>query len=153
MSKNCGWCGSPELQAKCINCNGDIYICHNAVDCAWSHRAGGFTCSRYKGRLAHPMNGTIEPSSTADIPKPADIKQYPAVILATNNRAGKQYADMLGIENYMIAMRESELEGLKVRAVVITPGYYEKIESIKYKTTSLMRIAMRTGMLTNTPLG
>ena len=153
MSKNCGWCASPSLQAKCIYCGGGIYICHNSVDCSWSHRNGGFDCITCKGHSAHPLNGTIEPSSTDDIPKPVDIKQYPAVILATTLRSGKTYATMIGIENYRIVMSMYELEGIKTRGVVITPGYYDKVEKAKYKAAELVSMANLIGRYTNAPQG
>lgn len=155
MSKNCGWCGGPSLQAICIYCDADIFICHNSIDCSWTHRGGGFNCKRFPilGRQAEPKMPTIEPSSTDDIPRPVVVKEYPAIVLATSKRAGKTYAEMLGLKNYKIVMTREALEGIRTRGIVITPGYYERVEEARYKAAELLAMTMRTGMYTNAPMG
>ena len=158
MAKNCGWCDQPSLQATCVHCTRDIYICHNSVDCSWTHRdsdkrKGGFYCWNTNHTQASPIPETIEPSETDDISKPVDVKQYPALVLATSKRAGKQYADMLGLDNYKVVMTQRETQGLKTRAIVITPGYYDRLEETRYQAGKLMFVAMQTGRLTNAPIG
>lgn len=153
-NKTCGWCTKPSLQAICITCNAEIIICHNSIDCCWVHREGGIICDTLVlGMQAWPIPDSIEPSTTNDIPKPVNIKKHIALVLATSKRSGKRYAEMLGLKNYLVVTSQKQIEGLKTRAIVITPGYYEKIQGVQYQADYVMRVAMRMGMLSNAPLG
>lgn len=158
-TKDCGWCKQPSLQAICMYCNAPIYIVHNSVDCSWSHRGtvekpGYFACDDGAGdHMAWPKPSTIEPSSTDDIPKPANVSEYPALVLATSKRAGRQYADMLGLKNYRVVREQYEIEGAKARAVVVTPAYYQKMEESRHYALNLFHAAVHAGTYTNAPRG
>lgn len=155
MARLCGWCKNPSLEAECRNCAKPIYLCHNSVDCDWAHREGGFHCESYSTNpsAAFPVTATIRPSSKDDIPKTVDIKQYPVAVLATNKRNGKTYSEMLGIKNYIVVTKREEIEGLHVRAVVITPAYYEQLEEHRWRLGLLTEATSRMGRLTNAPRG
>lgn len=51
-------------------------------------------------------------------------KEHPILVLASMQSRGDRYAESLGLKNYIVRDAQNYLNGLKIRGVVITPGYF-----------------------------
>lgn len=58
-----------------------------------------------------------------DIPRE---KEYTIGILATTVEAGVEYATVLGIEDYYIVTKPTQGQGLRIKAFIISPGYFDQ---------------------------
>lgn len=57
-----------------------------------------------------------------------DPRTWPAMVIATSIDAGREFAEMLGIRNYIVCDSVEQTRGRRMRSVVATPGYLYEIE-------------------------
>ena len=76
-----------------------------------------------------------------------ELLQKPVVILATSKKNGRDYAESIGIENYVVAVEQRNIEVLRTRGVIITPGYFDWIMSQAWKALDLARIAIEASRI------
>lgn len=57
-----------------------------------------------------------------------DKSTWPAVVIPTTIEAGMEYAKILGIKNYVVSNEINKIQGLRIRAIIPTPGYLANVE-------------------------
>lgn len=67
--------------------------------------------------------------------------ELPVVILATDRRAGEKWARTVGIVNYIVVTSERDLQGLRIRGIVVTPGYFDRAIGYMLAYTKLFDVA------------
>ena len=83
----------------------------------------------------------------------ADTSKYPVAIVATNVREGKKYAKALRIEDFKIVTNLQMTEGLRTRAVIITPGYVNHIQNWIFSSMNLVDVVSSQAYRSDNPMG
>lgn len=81
------------------------------------------------------------------------MDEYPAVIVATSQEAGKTYAEALGVENYRVVTTRKQSQGIRLRVLIITPGYFEQAERAYYQALEAFTGALMSSVSTAAPNG
>lgn len=58
--------------------------------------------------------------------------EYPIVVLATSKEAGEAYCKVLGLSNYRVVTNQAHTQGIRMRAMVISPGFLSELEGEKW---------------------
>lgn len=76
-------------------------------------------------------------------------------LLATEVEAGHRYAESIGLREYQVFTEETadHMQGRRIRAVVITPGYLSKSERAVYEHRKALGIAEQSASLGRGPRG
>lgn len=74
-------------------------------------------------------------------------------VIATSLEAGTSYAQELGLVDYRVCTDPAKTEGLRTRAIVVTPGYIEQIQRAQWKAREVFDIALRNGLRSGINLG
>lgn len=72
-----------------------------------------------------------------------DVTTWPAMVIATTPEAGKKYAEIVGIKNYVVACDIAQSQGLRMRTVVITPGYLYEADKKSWEARSALDGALQ----------
>ena len=64
------------------------------------------------------------------------------LVIATDNLAGDDYAKVMGLENYLVRNEIEKIQGLRFRAVVVTPGFIMQAERARYESEEAYGKAM-----------
>lgn len=81
-------------------------------------------------------------------------KMYGRVaVVASSQEAGKEYAEALGIQNYLVVTDVSKAQGMRMRAYVVTPGYLHKMEEARWKAAEVLSAIQQGSVFTDAPQG
>ena len=83
----------------------------------------------------------------------ADTSKYPVAIVATNLREGKKYAKALRIEDFKIVTNLKMTEGLRTRAVIITPGFMNQLQNWIFSSMTLIDVVSAQAYRSDNPMG
>jgi len=83
----------------------------------------------------------------------SDKTTWPAIVISTTIEAGKDYAEILQLKNYIVRNSVDTIQGMFVRAIVITPGYLAKAERAQYDAMSGYWAAIHTFTVTSNVRG
>lgn len=82
-----------------------------------------------------------------------DMSTWPALVIATSIPAGMEYAKVLGLRNFSVRTTMEKIQGMRIRSVVVTPGYLSKVEMEMLEARRAYEAAIRSLSLSSSTMG
>lgn len=61
------------------------------------------------------------------------IAEYPVLVIGTTNEAAEEYAKILRLDDYIVQNTLDKIQGIRMRAIVVTPGFILAAEQKAYE--------------------